>query len=600
MSGDLQSGRRAALRHAGVFLLAIAGAVLARKFLLAALGTRVTWVTFYPAVVICGLYGGWLTGVLSAGTSCLIALYAWPLIADQPFIEDHADWLGMFAFLCNSVLISAMAEAARRARSRAAEAQEQAEAANRAKSVFLANMSHELRSPLNAILGFSRLLRDDETVSPEDGQTLDIITQSGEHLLTIVNDVLDLAKIESGRVVLERAAFDVRGTLRDVARLMGERAEAKGLTLTLTIADDVPPAVVGDQSKLRQIVLNLVANAVKFTAQGGVTLRLSSRFVGTTARTTLVIEVEDSGRGIAAGDQERIFHPFVRVGDEAEQGGTGLGLSIARRFIEAMGGVIGVRSAPGEGATFLVELPMEAAEVPSGVPAGIGQPRVWRLADGQPECRVLIVEDEAVNALLMRRLLERTGFRVRVAENGEMGVAMFRTWQPHFILMDWRMPVMDGGEATRRIRGLDGGRNVKIVALAASVLLADRRRPSAPGVDDFVSKPFKFDEIIECMARHLSLRFVSDGPPLEAAGPTADLDRSALRALPASVREALSTAVVSLDAVRIGAAIGRVSDLNPALGAALDQRACRLQYTQMLQALQLGRLGGAKDEAPRA
>jgi CheY-like chemotaxis protein len=455
-----------------------------------------------------------------------------------------------------------------------------------------------LRTPLNAILGFSRLMQDDQSVSREHRETLDIISRSGEHLLTIVNDVLDLAKIESGAVAIENAAFDVRRTVGEIAGLMRERAEAKGLALTLTVADDVPPAIVGDQSKVRQIVLNLVANAVKFTAEGGVTIRLSRWPSGTVSRATLVIEVADSGRGIAAEDQELIFRPFVRVGDQSEQRGTGLGLSIVSRFIEAMGGVIAVRSEPGEGAAFRVELPVETAKASSVALARSGQPRVWRLSDGQPECRVLIVEDEAVNALLLRRLLERTGFRVSVADNGAKGVAVFQTWQPHFIWMDWRMPLMDGGEATRRIRALDGGRNVKIAVLSASVLAAERERALATGVDDFVSKPLQLEEIIDCMARHLNLRFVTDGSPLEATGPAADLDRSALRALPAPVREALADAVLSLDAARIGAAVARVADVNSALGAALAQHAGSLQYTLILRALQSGREDRLNDAVP--
>jgi signal transduction histidine kinase/ActR/RegA family two-component response regulator len=576
----------------------MAGAVLARKFLLAPLGTRVAWVTFYPAVAICGLYGGWLTGVLSAGTSCLLALYAWPLMAHQPFIKDYADRLGMFAFFFSGAVISAVAEAAHRERVRATDVSEQAEAASRAKSLFLASMSHELRTPLSAMLGFTRLMREDLSVSREHRETLDIISRSGEHLLTVVNDVLDLTKVESGAVAIENAAFDVRGMLGEVAGLMRERADAKGLTLTWSVANGVPPAIVGDQSKLRQIVLNLVANAVRFTTEGGVTVRLSSGSMRATSRVTLVIEVADSGRGIAAADQERIFRPFVRVEDQSEQRGTGLGLSIVHRLVDAMGGVIAVRSAPREGATFRVELPVKAVEASSVVAAGFGRRRVRRLAEGQPECRILIVEDEAVNALLLRRLLERTGFRVSVADNGAKGVAMYQTWQPHFIWMDWRMPVMDGGEATRRIRALAGGREVKIAVLSASVLAAERARALASGVDDFVSKPLQFDEIIDCMARHLGVRLVADGPPLEATEPTAELDRSALRALPAPVRDALADAVVSLDAARIGAAVARAAEVNSALGAALAHYAGRLQYTVMLRALQLGREDRLNDEAP--
>ena len=238
-------------------------------------------------------------------------------------------------------------------------AQEKAEAANRAKSVFLANMSHELRTPLNAILGFSNLMRNDASVSAEQRQTLDIINRSGEHLLGLINNVLDMAKIEAGRTAVENTVFDLHAMMRDIADLMRQRAEAKGLTLTLEMAEGLPRVIVADEGKLRQVVLNLVGNAVKFTSQGGVTLRLASRPLGESHRVTLVIEVEDSGDGIAAEDQQRIFEPFVQLGHKSDQKGTGLGLTITRQFVELMGGVIRVESAPGKGSKFRVEVPVE-------------------------------------------------------------------------------------------------------------------------------------------------------------------------------------------------------------------------------------------------
>ncbi len=299
-------------------------------------------------------------------------------------------------------------------------------------------MSHELRTPLNAILGFSTLMRDDPGLSAAHRNDLDIVNRSGEHLLNLVDDVLDLAKIEAGHVVVENAPFDLLDLVRDTAEMMRARASAKHLELVVEACPALPGFIRSDAGKLRQALLNLISNAVKFTEHGRVTLRVDARPIDDSRRLLLTIEVLDTGIGIAAEDQARIFDPFVQAGKAAAQKGTGLGLCISRQFVQLMGGAIRVESAPGKGSLFRVDVPVERAEESEAVDIKVDSRQVLGLAPGQPEYRILIVEDKKENWMLLERLLRDAGFRVRVAEDGARGVEVFRAWRPQLIWMDLR------------------------------------------------------------------------------------------------------------------------------------------------------------------
>lgn len=463
---------------------------------------------------------------------------------------------------------------------------EQAQASSRAKSVFLASMSHELRTPLNAILGFSEILRTEMGLSPEQHQSLDLIHRSGRHLLNLINDVLDMAKIEAGHTSVDDAPFDLGEMTREVIDLMRVRAEEKGLELFWDQSSAFPRVVRSDATKLRQVLINVIGNAVKFTERGFVRLRLTA-CEAPLHRILLIFEVKDTGPGIPAEELAHIFEPFVQGGrTTTTQKGTGLGLSITRQYVELMGGQVAAESTIGEGSCFRVEVPARHADPAEIEVQAPSHGRVAGVAPGQPDYRILIVEDQIENWLLLRRMLENAGLTVRVAENGQQAVDLFQSWRPHFIWMDIRMPVLDGLEAARRIRALDGGHEVKIAAVTASVFQEERDRVMAAGMDDFLRKPFQAAEIFDCLTRNLGIRFLhEEGKTAPAAAPPVIIPPEAIAALPEDLRRQLRKAVVELDSAEVSATLARVAELDGDLGRALAHYADRLAYSAILHAI---------------
>ncbi|MEJ2593453.1 MAG: ATP-binding protein, partial [Candidatus Thiodiazotropha sp.] len=334
--------------------------------------------------------------------------------------------------------------------------------------------------------------------------------------------------------------------------------------------------------RLRQILLNLLSNAVKFTEHGGVTVRLK---VHNNSNTRLLIEVEDTGRGINNNELDLIFKPFVQLSEDASRHGTGLGLAITRQFVELMGGWIDVESEPGKGTRFRIDLPLEALdenEIAHFESEWSG--KVIGLAPGQPAYRILIAEDQRDNQLLLSRLMNELGLEIKVAENGKQCIDIFQQWQPDLIWMDRRMPVLDGVEATRRIRSLPGGDKVKIIAVTASVLSEQRQELGRAGMDDFVNKPYRFEELYDCMAQHLGLHYLY-AEDVSAPRPTQPLTPAMLATVDPELRGRLRLALESLHSSHIFDAITQVGVTNPELAVILSRMVDEFDYPTVLDAL---------------
>ena len=455
------------------------------------------------------------------------------------------------------------------------EAKKKAEAANQAKSAFLANMSHELRTPLNAVLGFSQLMSNDKGLSPDQKSKLDIINRSGKHLLQLINDVLDMSKIEAGKARLDQENINLFALIRDVTNMLRVRAEEKGLQLLFDQEPGVPRFIRGDAPKIRQVIINLIGNAVKFTEKGSVNLRMAAEN-DESGDILLRGMVMDTGRGISPDDLERIFLPFEQLDGSNEQNGTGLGLAITRQFVEMMNGEIYASSQLGKGSTFSFTIRVKPGDVEqSEAQERQDRPRVIGLAKGQQAWRILIAEDLEENQLLLRQLLETVGFDVRIAEDGEKAVQLFKSWHPHFIWMDRRMPRMYGLIATRNIRELPGGDKVKIVVLSASVLQVQREEELKAVSDDFIRKPYRSEEIYECMARHLNIEYIYDGAAETSRViilPDTEALKLATTSLPDSLQHELRSTSAILDIERTNIAIEKIREHKPDLADYLKRR----------------------------
>ncbi len=573
--------------------------LLIRLSIQSIMGTKVVWLTFYPAIMVSALLGGLVSGLISILYTLAFAFYGWMFIDSARFITSLPDVIGAVVFVLNTVMMSLVAWGMRRANARSRAAQLHAEAADRAKSVFLAQMSHELCTPFNAILGFTNQLLRAQGSTPRQREVLGIISRSANHLLELINNVLDMSRIEARQDEAERKPFSVRELLRDTVELLAKRAEQKGLALTLDVADDVPQSVTGDALKLRQIVINLVGNAIKFSPSGTVALSLTRLDGQDGTSPWLRLTVSDHGPGIAPEFQKAIFEPFRKLDPDGSIEGSGLGLSIARQLATVLGGRISVASEPGHGACFSVVWPAPAALM-SVQPddESTERQKTLRLVPGQPRRTCLVVDDSLDNRLLMRSYHEELGLDCLLADSGRQGVELCTRQLPDFIWMDIRMSGMDGIQTMQAIKALPGTEKLPIVAVTASVFADDKARLESAGFSAVLFKPVAIEQLARCLERFLALRFqhgeaegdvptIVETPPQDSNSNAAAI-WATLTELPMTERESLLKALDSLDPLKIHDAIEALAGTHPDLTAQLRKAAASYRYTEIRTRLTSG------------
>lgn len=460
-------------------------------------------------------------------------------------------------------------------------AKEKADSANKAKSLFLANMSHELRTPMNVILGFANIMDREPQISPKQKENLGLILKSGEHLLSIINNILDIAKIESGRLEAERSDFDLGDLINNTMAMLRVRAEAKNLTLELDQSSSFPRYVNTDPGKLSQIIINLVGNAIKFTDSGRISIKLGIQSIENgRSRRFLCFEIADTGVGISADSLELIFQPFAQIG---QREGTGLGLPITRKYVELLGGTISASSVPGEGSVFRFTIAYDPVDIDAVQKYAIAPGRISGV-ENAGDYRILIVEDQAENRRLLSNLLSAFGFLIKEAADGAEGLEMFKQWRPHAVFIDRRMPVMDGLQAVVRMRALPEGGRAVIIAVTAHAFKDERQEMIDAGCDGFIAKPFPAEEIFAALEKHLGLRVTRDSEETSGSRP-AVIDEAAFARLDGPIKTEFEDALIRLDVKKITELIEVISSSDASLGKALEFYAGSLDYKTILNSL---------------
>ena len=459
------------------------------------------------------------------------------------------------------------------------QAKDAAEAANRAKSVFLSNMSHELRTPLNAILGYAQLLSRQESLTPDQRRQVSVMHASGEHLLTLIGDILDLSKIEAQKMSLILAPLSPLQMLEQVLDISRPRTTQKGLALRLEVASPLPAWVQGDERRLRQVLLNLLANATKFTATGSVVLRAS---YGVQHPHTLTCDVLDTGMGIPGDKLDAIFAPFTQLApDEQGREGVGLGLPISRSLATLMGGSLEVTSTPGQGSTFRLSVRLDESAEPRTTRAS-EHPKICGYRG--PRRRILVVDDNPVNAVLLQDILTPLGFDTQTATSGQAALSMAEASPPDLVLLDFVMPQWDGLDTVQALRARPELKGVPVIGLSASNADLARKQSFVQACGAFLTKPVQLHDLFQAMERLLYLEWQRDDEQPPAPHPPL-FTPSLLDALPPEQREALGDAALSLDAAQVMAVIAGFESAHPVLARALTDWVNRFDFQAILDAI---------------
>ncbi len=474
-------------------------------------------------------------------------------------------------------------------------AQKKAENASNSKGAFLANMSHEIRTPMNAILGYSQMLLREANLNVPHKEYLEKIVLSSRHLLSLVNDVLDLSKIEVGRMVVVESVFDLEGLLKAVQAMLGPRATDKGLTLHIKPANILPKYIDADEVKLRQILVNLVANAIKFTVDGGVIVYIDV----VTSRSgdekhLLKIDVVDTGPGIEPENAERLFQPFQQLSDGTNTRGpegTGLGLAISREYARLLGGDLSMESTPGEGCKFMLRIPVgiDHAEEVAPTPGERNGRAIGILSPSTP-VRILVVDDNEDANQLTERFLSSIGFEIAVAVDGEDALEVFYKFLPHLVLMDRRMPRMDGLEAMRHIKNSDEGRDVPVVIVTASVFDEDYKECMVCGADAFIRKPYLEEELLGEISRLADIRYDYEQKKdrqIPAVKP------EHFNALPKEENEAMVSAILKGDLDELLQVLEQITQLDKTIVESLKGMAKAYKYDELLKLIPVSEPGGS-------
>jgi signal transduction histidine kinase/DNA-binding NarL/FixJ family response regulator len=411
------------------------------------------------------------------------------------------------------------------------------QSANQAKSEFLANMSHELRTPLNSILGFTYVMSEGSDLSTKNQKYVDIIHQSGQYLLTLINDILEMSKIEAGHIILREEEFKLYQFLNLIQTMLYITATEKGLQFMIETEEQLPNIIRADEKKLRQVLINLLSNAIKFTDSGHVRLRVKAQDVETNYSSKIMLQfaVEDTGVGINSEEIHNLFQPFVQTKSGLNKNkGTGLGLAISQKFVQIMGGEIQVESQVNQGSQFYFSIPVNVIDMNDIKTDTLkNKQSIVKLAPNQGQPRILVVDNDSKNRLLLIHLLSSTGFDVQEACNGQEAIEKWSVWKPDLILMDMRMPVMNGYEATRKIKAATDHHFPLIIALTAHAFEEEKQQILEIGCDEFMRKPFQKEELLLKISTLLNLQYSYTNPEFNTNNYSDFvLDQAALNVMP--------------------------------------------------------------------